>query len=171
LLNKIIICSNIAGAGKDEVAKYLETKYGFTQFAFADKIREIAIDLFDMKNKDRYLLQQIGQKLREIDSDCWTKYVLKKTTEKKDLSVVISDLRQRNEYESCIKYGYFPVRVVADREIAIKRLIERDGCCDESLLDNESEIGTRGISMLEIYNNGSFEELHKQIDSLMELEV
>ena len=43
--------------------------------SFADKIYDIAYDLFDMKEKDRKLLQDIGQKMREIDEKIFIKYI------------------------------------------------------------------------------------------------
>jgi dephospho-CoA kinase len=171
MIKKIIICSNIAGAGKDTVAEYLRDEYNFLNFSFAEPIYTIARQYFGMIEKDRLLLQKTGEAMRSVRESVWVDYTfnwIKKLEEKtirKKFS--ISDLRRINEYERAIQEGFFPIRVVCDRDVAIQRIIRRDGHCDESLLDNESESGTRHIPMVEIYNNGALEELHRQIDELL----
>lgn len=162
---RIIICSNISGAGKDTVAEYLASMYGAKQFSFATGIYDICIRYFNMREKDRGLLQQVGEKLRYVDPNVWVNYTFRQANAEK--SAVISDLRRASEYEFAVQHGYFPLRIVTDRDIAIRRLIERDGKCDTSLLDNESETGTRNIPMHEITNNSSFKELYDKLDALV----
>jgi dephospho-CoA kinase len=122
-----------------------------------------------MKQKNRWLLQTLGQKMREIDSRCWINNIFKRAEEyiNQNNNVVIVDCRQEDEYIEGLNKGYFPIRIVCDRDIAIQRLIKRDGYCDTSLLDAPVEVGTRNIQMLEINNNGTFEDLYKQIDELI----
>lgn len=165
----IMICSNVAGAGKDTAAEYL-VKKGYIQLSFAKPIYEIAYNLFGMENKDRYLLQKIGEKMREIDYDVWAKTAYETADKWNKIfhaPVVLSDLRRDNEYEFGMKANFVPVRIVTDREIAIKRIEKRDGYCDISLLDNDSEIGTRHIVMPEITNDGTFVELYNKIDDFL----
>jgi dephospho-CoA kinase len=168
-LNKIILCSNIAGAGKDTVADYIVSRYGFKKTSFAEGVYKIAKELFNMEEKDRDLLQKIGMKMREIKENVWIQYtinnVLKIIREKN--YPLISDMRFKNEHDVFVKLGFLPIRVVCDRDKAIKRIIKRDGQCDISLLDNASEIETREISMIEIENNGTLEELYGKIDAFM----
>lgn len=169
-INKIILCSNISGAGKDTVADYICEKYDFEKLYFAEGVYEIAKKYFDMgKKKDRNLLQQIGMKMREIDELVWIKYVINKSIKilRKDKKILISDMRFFNEYDIMVSLGFIPIRVVCDRDIAIQRLITRDGVCDESLLDNGSETETRNIDMEQLQNNGSLEDLYRQIDDLV----
>jgi hypothetical protein len=168
--NKIIICSNIAGAGKDTVRLFLEEKYGYAGLSFAEPIYDIAIEYFDMKSKDRQILQRTGEAMRSVKESVWVDYAFKKVREMEERNYrvfCISDMRRENEYIRAIEEGFFPIRVVCDRDVAIQRIIERDGHCDVNLLDNESESGTRHIAMTEIYNNGSFEDLYKQIDEVV----
>jgi dephospho-CoA kinase len=172
MINKIIICSNIPGAGKDTVAEYLRDEYNFLNFSFAEPIYSIAKQYFEMKNKDRALLQKIGEAMRSVKDTVWVDYTFNriKNLEEKTIrsKFSISDLRRKNEYDRAIQEGFFPIRVVCDRDVAIKRIIERDGHCDVSLLDNESESGTRHLPIFEVYNNGTKKEMHKQIDALMQ---
>jgi dephospho-CoA kinase len=171
MIKKIIICSNIPGAGKDTVAEYLRDEYNFLNFSFAEPIYDISRQYFNMQGKSREILQRVGEAMRSVKDTVWVDYTfnrirnLEEKTPRSKFS--ISDLRRINEYERAIQEGFFPIRVVCDRDVAIQRIIRRDGHCDESLLDNESESGTRHISMLEIYNNGTTEELYRQIDVLI----
>ena len=50
----------------------------YKKFSFADKLKEIAKDLFFMKEKNRNLLINIGQKMRDIDENIWVNYTIKK---------------------------------------------------------------------------------------------
>jgi len=98
-MDKIILSARFPGSGKDTVARYLEVKYGYKQLAFADKIYEIAESLFDMGQKDRSLLQNIGQKMREIDEWVWINHIDKIIRQNNYSKIVISDLRQANELD------------------------------------------------------------------------
>lgn len=164
--NKIAICSNIAGAGKDIMANYLKEKHGFTSLSFAKPIYEIAEKYFNIKIKDRMVLQGIGESLRQVDSNVWINYLFSKINKNKT-KVVISDLRRLDEYERIINEGFTPVRIVVDRNKAIDRLKERDGNCDIALLDNYVESETRNIPMHEIHNDGSIEDFYRKIDEFV----
>jgi cytidylate kinase len=65
-------------SGKTTVAniiKELNSKYKI--FSFGNKIKELARDLFYMDGKNRSLLINIADKMREIDEDVWAKYIIK----------------------------------------------------------------------------------------------
>jgi dephospho-CoA kinase len=72
-----------------------------------------------------------------------------------------------NEYEMLLRNDFYVIRIVADEEIRIKRLLERDGKCDINLLYNESESGCAHLKLIEIYNNGTKDELYKVVDGLI----
>lgn len=157
-----------AGAGKTTVAQYLEQKYGYKKISFADGIKDIAMRYFFMSEKDRRLLQQIGEKMREIDPDVWVKYTLHRVEYiELDSSVVIDDLRRMNEFEGLQREGFIVIRIEADEDIRIDRLIKRDGFCDRSLLYNESENGVAHLEFPVIYNNGTLDELYKNVDKMI----
>ena len=83
-------------SGKTTVAniiKELNSKYKI--FSFGNKIKELARDLFYMDGKNRSLLINIADKMREIDEDVWAKYIIKQT--KNEDFCVIDDLRFQNE--------------------------------------------------------------------------
>ena len=95
IMTKIAITGKMC-SGKTTIATYLIAKNNqFVKISFADKVKEIATDLFNMKEKNRYLLQSIGTKMREIDEDVWASYTVNKAC--KQNFVIIDDLRYKNE--------------------------------------------------------------------------
>ena len=99
---KIAIIGKIC-SGKTTTADILiGLNNDFQKLSFAGKVKNIAVDLFDMEKKDRKLLQQIGTYMREIDPDVWANYVVKQS--KKYNYVVIDDLRYKNEYDLLKKW-------------------------------------------------------------------
>lgn len=167
-LNKIIVAGKI-GSGKDTVSDYLVVKYGFTKLFFAEGIYEIAEKYFGMQTKDRVLLQSIGQKMREIRPSVWIDYTFNQV--KNFNNIVISDCRQENEYLRAIKEGFYPVYIETNLDKCIERVTIRDGKKpDISRFNHESERGADKYidQMYIIDNNGTLEDLYKQVDKLME---
>jgi dephospho-CoA kinase len=154
-----------AGAGKTVSADYLRLNYDFNVSSFADGIKFVDRYLFGSGKKDRLRLQTIGQFFRTMDKNIWISRLL--DTVSGEENFVCDDLRQWNEYEALNSNGFRIIRIVADEDIRIQRLIERDGSCDVSLLYNESESGCSNLTLPEIENNGTLEELYEKIDILM----
>ena len=83
-------------SGKTTVANIIQNYDSrYSIYSFGQKVKEIASDLFEMEGKDRSLLINIADKMREIDPDVWANYILKKTNNKKNC--IIDDLRFQNE--------------------------------------------------------------------------
>ena len=163
----LMLGANIAGSGKDTVANYLVEEYGYYQIAFADPVYFIAKEYFGMKQKNRRILQEIGQKMRQINEQVWANYAIQRASKIKDQPIVISDMRQFNEFDVGLKNGFIPVRIYSDREVAIERMRQRDGQVDITILDGTMEDQTRGINMPQIENNGTKEELYANIDDFI----
>ena len=90
-------------------------------FSFGKKVKDVAVDLFNMKEKDRTLLTSIGTKMREIDSEVWINYILKQTKYKN--FCIIDDLRYQNEYEALIKNGFTIIQMNVSPELQKQRII------------------------------------------------
>lgn len=162
-----ILINGRAGAGKDSVADYLVDKYNFKKLAFATGIYEIAYKYFNMQEKNRQLLQDIGQKLREINRNIWANYTYAQVNDLDNF--VISDVRQDNEYLIGVSKGFIPVKVNADLDKRIERLTKRDGFPpDANLFEHKAEIGADNFFYFELDNNRDIKDLYKQIDNFME---
>lgn len=130
-----------AASGKTWCANHLVDKHNFEKVAFADKLKEIARDLFGVTGKngpDRKVLQDLGQKMREIQEDVWINYLLK-NVEGTSLALekdyksgwlltqpiggwVLDDLRYVNEAAALREDGWTLIMVATPQEIREWRL-------------------------------------------------
>ena len=93
-----IAISGPMGSGKTTIAKIIKNEYPyFNVFSFGKKVKDIATELFDMREntKNRSLLINIADKMREIDIDVWAKYIINQTD--KEEFCILDDLRFQNE--------------------------------------------------------------------------
>ena len=126
-------------SGKDTLASRLVKRYGFTRYAFADRLKEVAQELFRMPpgTKNRHLLVELGRKMCEIDRLVWVNYVLSQMPLRCD--VVISDLRFKYEYHALKAFDFIIVRVASEEQARLRR-VERFGSrVDMALVDDPSE--------------------------------
>lgn len=120
------LCGSI-GAGKDTVAAYLQTQYSYTSLPFAQKLKEVALDVFDLDSRcvfgtqeqkaepidhvrdasgqprsGRTILEMLGTEgFRSIDPDVWVKYAMRNIdNHRPEFTWVIPDVRFRNEFEA-----------------------------------------------------------------------
>ena len=109
------------GAGKTTLAnEFIKQNPKYTKLAFADKIKILAKELFGMTTKDRQLLQQIGEKMREIKPTVWVNYVIEQA---KSLDyVVIDDVRYENEIMALKAHGFKIIYINLDEITQINRL-------------------------------------------------
>ena len=64
-------------SGKTTVATIIQSiENRYSIYSFGQKIKDLAVELFDMKKKDRSLLIAIGSKMREINENVWAEYIL-----------------------------------------------------------------------------------------------
>lgn len=109
------------GAGKTytlgRLAEYLKNNYdiALNKCSIASGIKEIATEYFGMKEKNRRLLQQIGEKMREIDEDVWIKALILKIQNQNLIPFGTDDVRFLNEVKDLKeKYSIFIVKVQPD---------------------------------------------------------
>lgn len=111
----IIGLAGYAQSGKDTFASILVEKYGFTRLAFADKVRELALEIrpslrtpygvedWDELKKEesvRELLQDLGLGVRKvIGSNTWVDLVMEQIIDDEQ-NVVITDVRFPNEVQA-----------------------------------------------------------------------
>lgn len=125
-----------AASGKTWCADYLVNAYRYQKVSFAAKLKEIASDLFNVQGKngrDRKILQDVGQKMREIEPNIWIDHLLT-TVDNFEHSVelwqfkdnpkgfVLDDLRYGNEADALRSAGFRLVKVDVPDEIREWRL-------------------------------------------------
>lgn len=124
------LCGDI-GAGKDTVAEHLALAHDYTRGAFANKLKQVAADVFGLDRsvwgtqeqkrepithvKDaageprtgRWILEWLGTEgFRTIDPDVWVKYAMREVDiPPMCLRWVFTDVRFRNEFEAIRERG------------------------------------------------------------------
>ena len=115
----IVGLAGYAQSGKDTIAAILAEKYGFKRLAFADKVRDLALEVDDTLrtpygNEDwdelkkrpevRKLLQDIGLGVRKVLGEyTWIDQVLAQI--EPDTNYVITDVRFPNEIDAIRSKG------------------------------------------------------------------
>lgn len=126
-------------SGKDTVANELVQRFGFVRAGFADKLKEVAKDLFGVKetDKNRALLQMLGRRMCQVDDAVWLKYVIDRIPMYQN--VVIPDLRFPNEYHTLKGLGFVMVRIDIEPHVQQDRIRKTDPGMDMQLTFDESE--------------------------------
>lgn len=118
---RIAICGRIC-AGKTTLASYLEEHFGFKRLSFAEPIKRYAAEIFNMTTKNRALIQDLGQKLREIDDQVWVKHMEREIDRYSDYDLVIDDLRFPCEFHMLCRQNFTCIRLIVDPEVQLSRI-------------------------------------------------
>ena len=113
------------GSGKSWLAEKLVKDNNYFQTSFAKRIKELAIELFEMNGKDRDLLVEFGEKMKTIDPHVWIKNAMKECKGKTD--VVLDDLRFRDEYTLLKKDGWILVKIEIPEDERVQNIHSKYG--------------------------------------------
>ena len=119
-----IAISGLMCTGKTTIANIIkELHYEYKIYSFSQKVKDLAQELFTMDPdlKDRSLLINIADKMREIDEDVWAKYTIKQS--KDNHFCIIDDLRFQNELDLLInEKDWIFIVLDIDENIRLERL-------------------------------------------------
>jgi dephospho-CoA kinase len=182
-IRKLAICGR-ARSGKDTVANYLEEKYAFTKFAFADDMKQLLHKLFPHisdRPKPRRAYQVFGEGLRNLDlpgaDHVWIDACMRKVNahiwwhsevDNRGANVVITDLRMQLELDYLRANGFTIIRVSAPDDDRLLRAKLAGDDFNEADLEHETESHVDSFDCeYEIVNAGSLDDLKAQIDSIL----
>lgn len=99
----------------------------FHRTSFAERLKTLARELFNMQNKDRDLLIRLGKHLRDIDANVFAKAVTRRVRDAlyNDVAVrhwIVDDLRFQNELEMLRSDGWRIVLLRASEATRTRRL-------------------------------------------------
>jgi len=179
--DKIVI--GLAGqiaSGKDTIADYIVKKYGGVSLSFSQPLRDILKRVF--MPIDRANLVWLGQTLVDrFGTDILSKIISKEIESSDKKIFVLSNIRREGDV-SCFKDWprYILIGVETDPKICYDRLVKRSQNEDDKTktweqfqkdLQLSTEVSIDGLikkSSVQINNNGSLEDLHQQIDKIIE---
>lgn len=166
----ILMLGHQSKVGKDTLADQLVEHAGFKKIAFADKLKEVCSDLFNIPLQEFYdeklkneiveqhgmtrrrILQIVGQAMFEVDKLVWVKHALKKF-ENLD-RIVLTDFRFIHEIgkiqEFAAENGYTVITVKLTRE-GIPEFTGKEDRSELELINYQWEF--------RIQNNGTIDEL------------
>ncbi|HIS88627.1 TPA: AAA family ATPase [Candidatus Avigastranaerophilus faecigallinarum] len=163
---KIIVFSGKQFSGKDTVAKILLKKFkSFKRVGIADAIkmqyaRKNGLTLEEIEqNKSQYRqdLIELGDWGRAQNPDYWLNSIIAY-----EGNIIVTDVRVRHELDLFKKQGAYSVRVEASEETRSKRgTLSSKNDNTETALDNIKDWD------YVIYNNGTYEELLKNTQELI----
>jgi dephospho-CoA kinase len=157
-----------ARSGKDTVANYLVERHQFKRVAFGDSLKRFLSEIFpDLinENKPRALLQRFGQSMREFDEDVWIKHALNKANGSK---IVITDVRQPNEYLRLKDLGYVIIRVESTTQNRFNRMMTLGDVFNENDMRDETETALDSYDVdFTIVNDGDLSMLSEQVDFVL----
>lgn len=163
-------------SGKDTASDYLHTKVDFKTFAFGDGITGVITRYFPkllLEGKPRHAYQLIGQTFRSLRPAVWIDEldtrVWHATFGIPDPDILVTDLRQMNEYDYLKEEGYTIIKIEADEELRLARIAKSGDSFDPSTLNHETETAVDVIPYdYLVTNNGTLEELFEQLDFVLE---
>ena len=111
-------------SGKTTISNIIkEFDNSYKTYSFGLKVKDIAIDLFNMEGKNRSLLINVASKMREIDPDVWAKYVINQIENEKNNNCIIDDLRFQNEADY-LDDDWLIISLTTPKEVRIERIKE-----------------------------------------------
>ena len=179
----LVLITGKAGSGKDTIGGYLKNEYGFETDSLAAPIKRLVKDVFvlpeevvydrELREKElgdpwigmtvRSLLQKIGTELfrDKIHKDVWVLSLLRRISSAPQFNWVVTDLRFPNEKDVLEKR--YEGKIVT---IKVSRP-GKTGKTDGGIKGHESESYDIHADF-SVENKGSFEDLYRQIDEIME---
>ncbi len=156
-------------SGKSIACDYIKNKLNAEKFEFSDPVKEVSKIIFNDKVKNRKNLVKIGQHMRKMDENVWVNIIERRMDEYLDTSsIVVSSIRQQNEYDMLKKKGFIFIKIETLKSIRIDRCLENKDTDFEKQLDSslENELDNFECDYL-IKNNGTLEEFYMQIDLIL----
>ena len=167
-----------AGSGKTVTAQFLRDEYKYQTAKFAFPVYQIGYNYFNMKDKDRALLQLIGTEAGRygIHNDLWVNRLLEDirivnlVCDMKKINhpqFVLDDCRFPNEHRALQAAGWVGINLNVREENRILRLKDRDGTAQESTLDHYSETACDEFSheLFQLDCNGTIAESMIELDT------
>jgi dephospho-CoA kinase len=161
------------GAGKNTVADLI-SQYVSPQpsvhMSFAGSLKTEFHKLFPHiaeTPKPRKHYQQFGQYMRRIDADIWIRMLERHYKHVPDsYDIIITDVRQQNEFDWCVRNGFKTVDVIAAPSIRVNRMVKRGDKFRTLDLSHETEMNDFETDDV-IYNDGDIEHLKTEIKKII----
>ena len=151
--------------GKTTAADHLVLRHGFSKYALADPIKQIARRDFDWDgekdDRGRRLLQEIGTVGRNYDGDLWLRRLAERLEDDAPPRAVVDDVRLAREVAFLEALGFTIARI----ERPAHRIA---AATSDDRARHETETELDGVAFdVTLDNSGTFDELFARLDRIV----
>ncbi|MFO7807525.1 MAG: AAA family ATPase [Candidatus Moraniibacteriota bacterium] len=178
-MKKILGLAGEIASGKGTAAKYIVNEYNGSTHRFSGILRDLSARLYLEENRDN--LQRMSTAVRDyFGQDILCKTIYQDVLEDEHRFVAIDGVRRFQDVEKLKKIkGFYLVYIETDLEVRFNRLRNRNENSDDkgktmeefrqdSKKEAEQQIkGLKEKADVVINNNGSFEDLYSQMDTIL----
>lgn len=158
--NLIIGLAGAQQVGKDTSMGILKEAYGGVTMRISDPMKEIATEIWginffneDIKKRNRWILQELGRKINEIEDGIWIDYMKRRLLCAKNQLIFVPDIRY--PVEARLVHDWGGIVVLVKRDTGIEDYHESEQAWKQIIADYE------------IDNNGSLKWLETQLETLL----
>lgn len=171
--------TGLIASGKGTVAEYMEQQHHASTYRFSTMLRDILDRIYVSQSRDNMI--RLSESLRGLFGEDVMAKTMAHDVEKDEMQIILVDgIRRLADIEHLKLLPHFVlVEISADSEIRYKRLIQRGENADDGSKTYEQflEDHKRSTEMTipdvialakeKIDNNGTQEDLHRQLDELV----
>lgn len=108
-------------SGKSTIAQIImDLDNSYQIFSFGGAVKRYAKEIFNMQGKDRSLLINFANKMREIDKDVWVRPVIEGSSLFDNC--IVDDVRYQNELDALVNDNWIIIKLNISRELQEKRI-------------------------------------------------
>lgn len=160
---RIAIAGKIC-SGKSYIANHIANNIDGTIYSFGSGVKKYCKEIFNMEYKDRKLLQDFAQKMKEIDNDVWIKYTVNEINKNKTGHILLDDLRFPNEASYLISEGFTIIRLIIGDNLQKQRIMETYPESYNEHLNRLGDVSESYIHLLPFhYNIDIYEDNEDQV--------
>ena len=109
-------------SGKTTISQIIQNYDNtYKRVGFGDKVKYYATELFNMEGKDRSLLINFANKMRDIDPDVWVREAMKQIDGE---NYIIDDVRYQNELDHLMKNNWIIIKLNISEKLQKERIIQ-----------------------------------------------
>ncbi len=176
---KILGFTGLIASGKDVTKKYIEEKYGASSHRFSTMLRDILTRLYLPITREN--LQSLSLDLRtRFGGDTLARVIAQDVLNDKSEIIIIEGIRRADDIRELRNFpGFHLISIDAEAKTRYDRVIKRnenigdaDKTFEQFLFEGQQETELEipkliAESTYHLDNNGSLEDLYKQIDVII----
>lgn len=146
-------------SGKSTIAEMIvghDSSYRILSFGGA--VKKYAKEIFNMRGKDRSLLIEFANKMREIDSNVWLRPVIEES--RLFENCIVDDVRYQDELDALVMENWLIIKLNISEELQVRRIKETYQETYEDHIKNMNHLSETNEF---IFNNG-YPHLTIQVD-------